>query len=112
MADRWPEPVRPPLPVGLITEADIDEAMRLCVRFLDDPEDPAWTPELFGAICGCRAALAECADALRIASISRRPNVSDRYTWEQLGREYVARKVARRVIDDLRQWLPENRNLT
>jgi len=112
---RWPEPVREPLPVGLLSEADIEEAFALTVRFLDDPEDPAFDPVVFGAIGACRAALIESLDALVMARIGRELAAEDdepepEYRkWERIGQEYVARKVARRVIDDLRQWLPETR---
>jgi hypothetical protein len=108
--------VREPLPVGLLTEADIYEALRLTVRYLDDPEDPAFTPELFGAITAARAALAECADVLGMAEAGRQiaeedgePDLDYR-RWMTTGEVYVARKVARRVIDQLRQWLPEHRS--
>lgn len=108
----WPDPVRPDLPVDLIGEAEINEALQLTVRFLDDPDDPAWTPELFGAICGCRAALVACLEPLTLGRLARGTQYSDAFVWDQLGREYTARKVARGVINELRQWLPEDRNPT
>jgi hypothetical protein len=106
---RWPEPVREPLPVGLIGEADIEEAFNLTTRFLTEPEDPAFDPMVFGLICAARAGLFECLDALAMARIDRELHGEgdNPRTWSHLGQEYVARKVARRIIDDLRKWLPE-----
>lgn len=112
MSGRWPDPVRDPLPVGLITEADIDEALQLTARFLDDPEDPAFDLAMFGAMCAVRVALIECAEALSFVRIDRELHGRevDHREWERIGREYVARKVARRAIDALRRWLPEQRS--
>jgi len=105
---RWPEPVREPLPVGLVTSADIHDALNLAGRHLTEPEDPDFDATTFGALCAARAALIECADALDMARIGRELHGTDddRREAERIGQEYVARKVARRVIDDLRRWLP------
>jgi hypothetical protein len=105
---RWPEPVRDPLPVGILTEQDIDDALRLTVQYMTEPEDPAHDWATFAALGASRAALIECADALRIARIDREMHGRDLdgREWERIGEEIVARKVARRVIDDLRRWLP------
>jgi hypothetical protein len=106
---RWPDPVRDPLPVGRISEADIGEALALTVRFLLDPEDPAFDIVAFAALGAARAALIECLDVLELARIDRELHGrGDRREWERIGEEMVARKVARRVIDDLRRWLPED----
>jgi hypothetical protein len=110
---RWPRPVREPLPVGLLSEADIEEAVELTTRFLRDPEDPKFDPMVFGLLCAARSALFESLDALVMARIGREMAEEDDEPepdyrkWERIGQEYVARKVARRVIDELRQWLPE-----
>lgn len=113
MSGRWPEPVREPLPVGLVTEQDIDEALRLTTRYLHDPEDPAFDQAVFGFVTAARAALIDCSEVLSLAEIGRQLDAesgeptSDFRRWECIGQEYVARKVARRVIDQLRQWVPE-----
>jgi hypothetical protein len=105
---RWPEPVREPLPIGLLSEQDIDDALRLTVHHMLEPEDPGFDPATFGAICAARAALIECEEVLRLARIDRELHGEDgRFrSWERHGQEYVARKVARQVIDELRKWLP------
>jgi hypothetical protein len=108
VVSRWPDLVREPLPVGLITSQDIQDAINLAGCHLLDPEDPAFDPTTFGALCAARAALIECADVLDLARIDRELHGSDViHTAERFGREYVAQKVARRVINELRQWLPE-----
>jgi hypothetical protein len=105
---RWPEPVREPLPVGILTEQDIDDALRLTVQYMTEPEDPSHDWTTFAALGASRAALIECAEALSMARIDRELHGRDvdHREWERIGQEYVARKVARRVIDDLRRWLP------
>lgn len=112
---RWPEPVREPLPVRPLTEADIEEALALTVRYLDDPEDPAFDQATFGFVCATRAALVECAEVFSLAQIGRRLDQEggeeDSALTEvgRLGREYVAQKVARRLIQELRRWVPLQR---
>lgn len=112
---RWPDPVREPLPVGLVSTADIDEALRLTIKYLDDPEDPAFDQAMFGFVGAVRAALIECEDALDMARISDEiaaQNGEVEPTYRQMqraGEVYVAQKVARRVIDALRHWVPEQR---
>lgn len=113
MSGRWPDPVREPLPVGLVSEKDIDEALRLTVRFLCEPEDPAFDQATFGFVTAARAALIECSEILGLAEAGRQVDAEagetppDYRRWQDIGQEYVARKVARRVIDQLRQWVPE-----
>lgn len=114
MSGRWPDPVRDPLPVGRLSEADIEQALALTVRFLRDPEDPAFDPIVFGLLCAARAGLGACLDALGMARVGRELDAPDdpaehvAHEWERIGQEYVARTVARRIINDLRQWLPES----
>lgn len=114
MSGRWPEPVRDPLPVGLLSEDDIGEAYRLTIRFLRDLEDPEFDPMVFGLLVAVRAALGECLDALQDARIGREMAAEDgelepEYRrWAAIGRVETARRVARKVINELRQWLPES----
>lgn len=113
MSGRWPDPVQDPLPVGLVTEKDIEEALRLTVRFLREPEDPTFDQASFGFITATRAALIECSEILGLAEAGRQIEAEDGETpsdytrWQRISECYVARKVARRVIDQLRQWVPE-----
>lgn len=104
----WPEPVRGPLPVGLIDPQDIEAALRITDRHMTEPEDPAFDQVTFGALCAARAVLIECAEILDLARIDRELHGTDvdHREWERIGREYAARKVARKAIDDLRRWLP------
>ena len=106
---RWPDPVRDPLPVGLLTEQDIDDALRLTIQHLHEPEDPAFDPIVFGLLGAARGVLIECADALRMEAqaLSGRLDFSEQFISSRVSEAVTARKVARRVIDDLRRWLPE-----
>lgn len=112
---RWPDPVRPPLPVGRVTGDDISEAWTLTTRYLDDPEDPAFDQAMFGFVGAVRAALAECEEALDLARISDElaaEDEEDEPTYRKMqraGEVYVAQKVSRAVIDALRHWVPEQR---
>ncbi|WP_045740891.1 hypothetical protein [Actinoplanes rectilineatus] len=108
MTGRWPGPAREPLPVGLITEQDIEDALRLAGSHMTEPEDPAFNVVAFGALCAARAALIECGEVLENLRIDRglHGQDDDRREWERVGREYVAQKVARRSINELRKWLP------
>lgn len=105
---RWPDPVRGPLPAGVLSEQDIADALRLTIRYMTEPEDPAHDWTTFAALGAARAALIECAETLALCRIDRESHGTevDYREWERLGKEYVARKVARKVIDDLRRWLP------
>jgi hypothetical protein len=114
---RWPEPVRQPLPVGILTEKDIDEIFPLTTRYLDDPQDPDFNQAMQGFVGAVRAALIECEDALSLARIGWKladqedgGQEPDYRKWQRIGEEIVARKVARRVIDALREWVPEQRS--
>lgn len=63
----FPNPIREPLPVRRLIEYDIEDALRLTIRWLDDPEDPDFDPGLFGFVCAARAALIECAEVLAVS---------------------------------------------
>ncbi len=105
---RWPEPVREPLPVGLLTEQDIRDALFLCVQHSREPEDPEFDMTTHGTLGAAQAALIECAETLERVRIDRELHGDLGYRGsEQFGMEYVAQKVARRVINELRKWLPE-----
>lgn len=112
---RWPEPVRPPLPVGQVTEDNIDEALRLTIRYLDDPESPAFDPAMFGFVCAARAALIQAGEILSLARIRtemarEEGDEPERHMFMRIGEVYAAQKVAREVINALRQWVPEQRS--
>lgn len=109
MTGRWPDPVREPLPVGLLTEQDIQDALLLCVQHSCEPEDPEFDVVTFGALGAAQSALIECAEALRMEAqaLSGRAEFSERFIDSRVSEAVTARKVARRVIDELRKWLPE-----
>jgi hypothetical protein len=107
---RWPDPVRDPLPVGLLTEADISEALRLTVQHMREPEDPEFDPVVFGLLGAARATLIECVEVLRMeaqALAGRPPFFGKDFIAGRLSEAITARRVARKVIDELRRWLPE-----
>jgi hypothetical protein len=108
---RWPEPVREPIGPRLLTDADIDEALALTVRYLDEPEDPEFDPALHGFVTAARAVLIECSEVLMFEAQALRNELglSERFRDGQIQQAITARKVARRVIDQLRHWLPEAR---
>lgn len=113
MSRRWPEQAQEPLPVRTLTQADITEALNLTTRYLREPEDPAFDQVTAGFITAARAALIECSEILGLAeaghqiATERGHPLADSRRWMDVGEVYVARKVARRVIDQLRQWVPE-----
>ncbi|GAA0550030.1 hypothetical protein GCM10010172_35110 [Paractinoplanes ferrugineus] len=107
--NRWPDPVRDPLPAGLLTEQDINDAMDLAGRHLRDPGDPEFDPMVFGLLCAARAALGECAEALRMEAqtLSGKLGFSREFVVGRVSEAVTARRVARKVINELRKWLPE-----
>lgn len=109
MSGRWPEPVREDLPVALLSSADIDEALALTVRFMAEPEDPAFDPIVFGLLAAARSALIECDEALAMEAqaLSGQHGFSREFIQGRLGEALTARRVARKVINELRRWLPE-----
>jgi phosphatidate phosphatase APP1 len=109
-SSRWPEPVRDPLPARVLTEQDIKDALLLCVQHSCEPEDPEFDVVTFGALGAAQAALIECAEAIRMeaqALSGRLGFLSDPFVASRVSEAVTARRVARRIIDNLRQWLPE-----
>lgn len=107
-ASRWPDPVRPPLPSRMLTEQGIREALALIVRHSREPEDPAFDVTTFGALGAAQVALIECADALRMEeqALSGRLDFSQSFIDSRISEAVIARRIAYRVIDNLRRWLP------
>lgn len=110
---RWPDPVRDPLPPRLITEQDIEGGLRLADCALLEPEDPAFDPAAHGFVLASRAALIECLEILSLARV-RTEMLKEKGAeggrdrkWMSIGETEVACKVARRVINELRAWIPE-----
>jgi hypothetical protein len=108
-AGRWPDPVRGPLPVGLLTEQDIDDAWLLTIQHSREPEDPEFDPMVHGLLCAARAALFECMEALQMEAqaLSGEIEFSEAFVASRVSEAVTARRVARKVINELRRWLPE-----
>jgi hypothetical protein len=108
----WPEPVREPIGARLITDPDIDGALALTVAYLDEPSDPEFGIAMHGFVSAVRGALIECSEALLFEQQALRNagQYSEQFRSAKISEAVTARRVARRVIDDLRRYLPEVRS--
>lgn len=85
---------------------DADGWFAVTIGYLDDHTDPDLDPVLQAFVCAARAALIEASEQLKLYEASRQLDAEGRPRSEygaayEAGQVYVARKVMRRVTEEL-----------